>query len=70
MAALTPANRSLVLDYYKEEKQAKIELRKKMALQMGISGAALRLRAHRIRAGLESCVEDCMSKRADESSAE
>jgi hypothetical protein len=59
VAALDPASRTLLLDYYREEKQAKIEHRKQMAARLGISGVALRLRAYRLRADLLDCVAGC-----------
>jgi DNA-directed RNA polymerase specialized sigma24 family protein len=60
MEKLTLANRKLLLDYYREEKRAKIEYRRQLAEQMGIAVNALRIRAYRIRASLQKCVEDCL----------
>jgi DNA-directed RNA polymerase specialized sigma24 family protein len=60
MQKLTPDNRELVLQYYQEERQAKIEHRKGLAEQLGIALNALRIRAHRIRLTLQDCVKDCL----------
>jgi hypothetical protein len=60
MEKLTLENRKLLLDYYREEKRAKIEYRRQLAEQMGIAVNALRIRAYRIRASLQKCVEDCL----------
>jgi DNA-directed RNA polymerase specialized sigma24 family protein len=58
-----PANdRELVLNYYREEKQAKIDGRKRLAEQMGLAMNALRIRAFRIRAALQDCVEGCRER--------
>jgi DNA-directed RNA polymerase specialized sigma24 family protein len=57
-------NRELVLQYYQEEKQAKINHRKQLAAQLGIALNALRIRAHRIRATLQQCVQNCLEQRA------
>jgi DNA-directed RNA polymerase specialized sigma24 family protein len=57
---LTPSNRELVMQYYQEEKRAKIEHRKELAEQFGIALNALRIRAHRIRTALQQCVEGCV----------
>lgn len=57
---LTPANRDLVVQYYQEEKRAKIEHRKQLADQFGIALNALRIRAHRIRTTLQQCVQSCV----------
>jgi DNA-directed RNA polymerase specialized sigma24 family protein len=60
---LTQRSRELVLGYYREEKHEKISLRKDQADQLGIPLNALRIRACRIRAKLESCVIDCLRHR-------
>jgi DNA-directed RNA polymerase specialized sigma24 family protein len=60
MQRLTPDNRELVLQYYQEEKKAKIDHRKRLAEQLGIALNALRIRAHRIRASLQECVQNCV----------
>ena len=61
MERLTPANHDLVVQYYKEEKKAKIDHRKKLANALGIGLNALRIRAHRVRAQLQVCIEECLS---------
>jgi len=60
MKVLTPENRDLMLGYYKEEKRAKIVHRKELADRLGIALNALRIRAYRIRTGLQGCVENCL----------
>jgi len=62
MERQTPANRRLVLEYYRGEKKAKIDNRKRLAEQYGIALNALRIRAHRIRSALQECVENCLSQ--------
>lgn len=62
MQQLPPGNRELVLNYYHEEKRAKIDHRRKLAEQLGIAVNALRIRAHRIRHALEECVRNCVSE--------
>ena len=64
MERLTEDNRVLVLQYYEEEKRAKINHRKQLADQLGIAVNALRIRAHRIRASLEQCVQKCIHEAA------
>ena len=63
---LTAQNRELVLQYYQEEKQAKIDNRRKLADKLGIALNALRIRAHRIRNSLELCVRTCVGQMTDE----
>jgi DNA-directed RNA polymerase specialized sigma24 family protein len=62
LESLPLESRALILDYYREEKSAKIELRKQLAEKLGTPLNALRIRAHRIRAQLETCVTDCLRK--------
>lgn len=59
---LSPDSRALVLDYYREDGRAKIERRKELAGRMGIALNALRIRAFRIRATLQQCVQECIEK--------
>jgi DNA-directed RNA polymerase specialized sigma24 family protein len=54
MGQLTPANRELVLEYYQNDKKAKIENRKELAHRKGIAQNALRIRAYRIRSEIQS----------------
>lgn len=63
MQGLPIDSRQLVLQYYRDEKQAKINSRKQLADQLGIALNALRIRAFRIRATLQKCVQNCMTER-------
>jgi DNA-directed RNA polymerase specialized sigma24 family protein len=63
---LTSQNRELVLQYYQEEKKAKIDNRRRLAEKLGIAVNALRIRAYRIRNSLELCVRTCLVKMASE----
>lgn len=60
LRALEAANRSLILSYYVGEGQRKIRRRRALADELAISADALRIRAHRLRAKLEECVEGCI----------
>lgn len=62
LASLSPENRRLILEYYSESKQAKIERRKMLAQALGLAPGALRIKAYRIRVSLEECLEHCLSK--------
>jgi DNA-directed RNA polymerase specialized sigma24 family protein len=62
MDQLPKENRQLVLQYYEQEKRAKIEHRRKLADQLGIAVNALRIRAHRIRLQLQECVRNCIDE--------
>ena len=57
---LEPDDRKLVLQYYREEKQAKIDHRKRLAEALGIEIEAMRTRMHRLRNQLRKCVKDCL----------
>lgn len=64
MQKLPPNERELLLQYYREEKRAKIEHRKRLAESLGIGLNALRIRACRIRAVIQKCVQDCLLEQA------
>jgi DNA-directed RNA polymerase specialized sigma24 family protein len=61
---LTPHSRRLIEQYYTENKRAKIDLRKRIAEEFGISLSTLRLRALRIREKLQVCIEHCLGSEA------
>lgn len=54
-------SKHLIRRYYAEDKQAKIDLRKQLADELGVSINNLRLRALRIREKLQGCIERCLS---------
>lgn len=58
---LIPASRDMLLRYYQENKQAKIDHRKKLAKELGIDLNALRIRAYRARVILQQCIDECMT---------
>jgi DNA-directed RNA polymerase specialized sigma24 family protein len=57
---LPPASRSMILQYYANDKQAKIDHRRRIAEQFNISINALRIKTLRIRSSLEECVLRCL----------
>jgi len=63
MEQLLPENRGLILEYYQEERRAKIQIRQKLAERLRIPLNALRIRAHRIRINLEKCIRECLETR-------
>ncbi|MDX7140894.1 hypothetical protein SJ263_23805, partial [Enterobacter hormaechei] len=56
LGELTPANRALMLEYYRNDRRAKIDHRKELAAALGLAQNALRIRVHRIRTALQECV--------------
>jgi RNA polymerase sigma factor (sigma-70 family) len=60
LSKLEPENRSLILDYYREEKRAKIDGRAKIAEKYGLTLNALRIRTHRIRDRLHQWLDECL----------
>lgn len=58
---LKPGDRALVLDYYRKDKQAKINFRKELAERLGLSANALRIKVHHIRAALHQCIDACVA---------
>lgn len=61
MDKLSPENRKLVLRYYEADGREKIEKRKLLAEELGVAPNALRIRAYRIRAALQKCLEQCVA---------
>ena len=61
---LSSEKQELILAYYAREKQAKIDHRIELAQRMGTPVETLRVRAHRIRATLEECIERCLDRMA------
>ena len=61
---LPEESRDLIIEYYQDEQGEKIKRRKDLASRLGIPVNALRIRAHRIRTGLEMCVKECLGKHA------
>ena len=60
LTKLAPHAREIIEQYYAENKRAKISLRKRIAQRLGVSSGNLRLRALRIRAKLQTCIEHCL----------
>ncbi len=56
-------DRELLLAYYREQGQAKIELRRELARELGIEVSVLRLRLFRLRAKLEVSVKRCLYRK-------
>ncbi|MFN2482181.1 MAG: RNA polymerase sigma factor [Pyrinomonadaceae bacterium] len=59
---LAPESRALIADYYEHDRASRIRRRKEIAAGLGIPLNALRIRAHRVRAGLEACVRACAGR--------
>ena len=56
---LKPAQRELILEYYRDSRRQKIERRRGLAERLGITMNALGIRACRIRDALEACLQAC-----------
>jgi len=62
MSALPARQRELVVEYYRNDKGARIDARKGLAEKLGIGMNALRIRAHRLSDGLQGCVRGCVER--------
>lgn len=60
---LPAEQRQLIVGYYRENKNAKIENRKELAKNLGISLGAMQTKTFRIRAGLQDCVRKCVARK-------
>lgn len=63
LSRLPSTNRSLIVEYYREDKGIKIEHRKQQAARLNTTLNGLRLRASRIRSELAHCVHSCLERR-------
>lgn len=61
LSELSGENRELILDYYSEEKQAKIKLHDQLAEKLNLTKTALRMKIVRIKQKLKICLEECAS---------
>lgn len=59
---LTSADRRLILDYYTAEEASNIAGRRRLAMKLGLSATALRIRAHRVRERLQQCVDAALGR--------
>src|SRR5215467_8766681 len=59
LEGLKPEERELIMEYYRGDQQWKIEHRRGLAAQLGVTANALSIRACRIRDRLEKCVKTC-----------
>jgi DNA-directed RNA polymerase specialized sigma24 family protein len=59
---LPPESCELITEYYQKEKRARIDHRNALAERLQIPPSLLRVRAHRIRRRLETCVETCLRR--------
>ena len=65
MANLPPPQRHLLLDYYREEKQAKINRRKALAVELDLTDNALKIKVFRLRVTLQECLLHCLTHTAE-----
>ena len=68
MHSLPSGNHDLVLNYFREEKRAKIERRKELARELGITLNGLRIKVHRIISSLQGCVLACLKTKSESAS--
>jgi DNA-directed RNA polymerase specialized sigma24 family protein len=57
---LPPDQRQLIVDYYREDDRGRIGQRKHLAAALQIPLNALRIRAHRLRSQLDTCIHHCL----------
>ena len=62
MEQIDGESQELILQYFQDERRAKIDHRKKLADRHGLSPNGLRMRVHRIKAILQQCVGDCVRR--------
>ena len=63
LQSLDSEDRSLILDYYRGQKQDRVESRKKLAAKWKLTTNAVFIRVCRIRRKLEECVQKSMERK-------
>ena len=61
LGELSEDNRKLILEYFSEDKQAKIDLHKQLATKLHSTQTALRMKIVRIKQALRTCIRECMA---------
>jgi DNA-directed RNA polymerase specialized sigma24 family protein len=64
LRGVSEENRELIVEYYQDEGRARIDERKTLAANLGISLNALFSRAKRTRDKLEECVTRCVKRKS------
>jgi DNA-directed RNA polymerase specialized sigma24 family protein len=62
--ALPAESRTVIVEYYREDKRARIDARRLLAERVGVRPEALANRAQRLRDKLERCVKLCLSRKS------
>lgn len=62
LAGLPSDDRLLVLNYEEGEKQGRIQNRRQISRDLGISINALRIKIHRLHQHLRQCIEQCLEE--------
>jgi DNA-directed RNA polymerase specialized sigma24 family protein len=62
LGKLSGDGKAMIIRYYSEEKQAKIELHKRMVDEFGVSINTIRLRILRLKEKLQVCLERCLAR--------
>lgn len=66
LETLAADQQQLIVEYYRKDKSAKIESRKQLAEDLGLSANALQIKASRLRALLRKCVQKCVGEKKSE----
>ena len=64
LQALPRESSELILEYYRYEQSGQIELRRSLAVRLGLRRDALANRAQRLRDKLQQCVSHCLRKKS------
>jgi DNA-directed RNA polymerase specialized sigma24 family protein len=65
LGKLPRKNAKLILEYYEEQKRAKIKSHEEMRDKLRLKAGALRARVFRIRLRLEACLRECLERALD-----
>lgn len=63
LETLPASTRKMVVSYFQDEKRVRIDHRRRLAMELGISPEALRRRVKLARDKIENCVSKCLKRR-------
>ena len=62
LSKLSDEDRAMIIEYYMHDKAKKVTCRERLAAKLGVSLNTLRVKMHRQRLNLESCVNKCLRR--------
>ena len=62
ISQLPSESRDLIFRFYGADRSGKLDYKRALAKELGISQNSLRIRVYRIRVALQKCINECLEK--------